>query len=50
MRNAIRISQKENEFLFTVETTGVLRPEEIVRMALAELKKKLGTVNKELEE
>ena len=37
----VKISTKPGKFIFTVETTGSLRPEEIVKMALDQLKKKL---------
>jgi len=37
-----------NKFLFTVETTGSLRPEEVVMNALMEIKKKLQAVDAEM--
>ena len=49
VRNAIQIGQKDREFIFNVETTGVLRPETIVRKALLVLKEKLEVINTELE-
>jgi len=49
VRNAIQIGHKEREFIFDVETTGVLPPETIVRKALLVLKQKLEVINTELE-
>jgi DNA-directed RNA polymerase II subunit RPB3 len=40
----IRIRQKQDEFLFTVEGTGVLRPEEIVLKAMRIVYNKLGVL------
>jgi len=40
----VKITQKKEKFIFTVETTGSLRPEEVVKNALFELAKKLDYV------
>lgn len=40
----VRIRESPGRFLFTVETTGVLRPELIVSMAFEELSNKLSTI------
>jgi len=40
----VTISTKPDRFIFTVETTGALRPEEVVLSALSVLKLKLGTL------
>eukprot|EP00891_Asterochloris_glomerata_P003812 jgi/Astpho2/3812/Aster-04339 len=40
-KGLIHIRQKQDEFLFTVEGTGVLPPDEIVKMALARMRTKL---------
>ena len=41
----IKIKMKENEFLFTIESTGVLKPEDIVKKGLETLKRKLNDVS-----
>jgi DNA-directed RNA polymerase II subunit RPB3 len=41
----VSIRQKQDRFLFTVETTGALRPEEVVRSALFVLTKKLQNLH-----
>lgn len=45
----VEIKQKQDTFIFTVESTGVLRPEEIVLTAIDMLKEKLGMVQDGLE-
>jgi len=44
----VSIKQKQDRFIFTVETTGALRPEEIVLSALNVLKEKLTDLEQEL--
>jgi len=46
----VHIRQKQDRFLFTVETTGALRPEEVVRSALFVLTKKLENLHAALSE
>lgn len=45
----VDIRAKQDTFLFTVESTGALKPEEIVINALGVLKRKLDVTNGELE-
>jgi len=44
----VSIKQKQDRFIFTVESTGSLRPEEIVLSALNVLKEKLADLEQEL--
>ena len=44
VNNAIRIDESENKFIFTVESTGALPPEDIVIKALKVLSQKLKTI------
>jgi DNA-directed RNA polymerase II subunit RPB3 len=46
---AVEIEQRQDCFLFTVETTGVLKPAEIVLNALDALKEKLEAVLEDIE-
>ena len=46
--NLVKVEQLERQFLFTVESTGVLRPTEIVVVAFEVLRGKLQTLQKEL--
>jgi len=48
-KKAIRIGYKEREFLFTVETTGVMKPEDIVRKAIRVLSEKLKVIQEDIE-
>lgn len=41
LERAVKLGEKENKFIFTVESTGVLSPENIVSTALIILQKKL---------
>lgn len=41
LERAVKIGEKDNKFIFTVESTGVLRPEDIVSRALKVLENKL---------
>ncbi|KAH3766414.1 RNA polymerase II core subunit [Pelomyxa schiedti] len=47
---ALKVSQKTDKFLFTLETTGALSPEEVLLAALQVLKNKLETVKASLVE
>jgi len=44
----VSLSQKQDRFIFTVETTGGLRPEEVVLAALDVLKRKLSSLQTNL--
>jgi len=44
----ISISMKPDRFIFTVESTGAMRPEEIVMRALEILKEKLTNLHSHL--
>lgn len=44
IENAVRIDEKHNKFIFTVEATGALAPEVIVVKALGVLKQKLWSL------
>lgn len=48
--DAVHIKMKDDRFIFTVETTGSLRPEEIVLSALNAIKEKLTNVQTHLAE
>jgi DNA-directed RNA polymerase II subunit RPB3 len=43
------ITKGKHEFIFTVETTGALKPEEIVNMAFDVILKKLDRVQTEIQ-
>jgi len=45
----VKVTQKKFKFIFTVETNGSLRPEEVVRHAFVELKTKLSFVKESCE-
>ena len=49
-RKGIKISQSDRQFIFTVETTGVLSPEEIVKRALKVLREKIEVVKRDLKD
>ena len=40
----VKLGMRSDKFIFNVETTGALRPEEIVKSALSVMKKKLDEV------
>jgi DNA-directed RNA polymerase alpha subunit len=44
LERAVKISEKDNKFIYTVESTGVLAPEDIVNRALVILNHKLQTL------
>jgi len=44
----VSIRQKQDRFLFTVETTGALRPEEVVRSAIKIIQEKLTNLHSHL--
>jgi len=44
VHKGIKIGMKEGEFLFTVESSGVLKPEDIVKKGLETLKRKLNDI------
>jgi len=43
----VEIQQVEDKFFFTVETSGALAPQEIVLTALAQLREKINTIERE---
>jgi len=45
----VKIGMKKHKFIFEVETTGAMRPEEIVKHALNEMKNKLNVVKESCE-
>lgn len=45
----IKLGIEDRHFIFTVETCGSLRPEEIVRRSIVELKKKLDHLRKQVQ-
>jgi len=45
----VKISQKKHKFYFEVESTGSMKPEEIVRQALKEMNNKLYNVKQSCE-
>ena len=45
LERAVRIGERDEKFVFTVESTGVLAPEDIVRRALDILMQKLHTLS-----
>ena len=47
--NIIKIENKKDKFLFRVETTGVLRPVEVMKRAFDALRGKLDFMKKEIE-
>lgn len=48
--DAVSIVQKQDKFYFTVETTGAIRPEEIVLAAINTIKEKLTNVQQHVSE
>lgn len=44
--NVIKIDEIQNRFIFTVESTGALTPQHIVREAIQVLKQKLGELSR----
>jgi len=48
--DAVSINQRTDKFYFTVETTGALRPEEIVLSAINAIKEKLSNVQQHVTE
>ena len=48
LERAVKIGERDEKFVFTVESTGVLPPEEIVRRALEILMQKLKTLSEEM--
>ncbi|KAL6063444.1 DNA-directed RNA polymerase II subunit RPB3 [Balamuthia mandrillaris] len=48
MPDLVHIRQKQDRFIFTVETTGALRPEEVVLSAIHVLKDKLSNLHSHL--
>jgi DNA-directed RNA polymerase alpha subunit len=45
LERAVKISERDDKFVFTVESTGVLPPEDIVRRAFIILSHKLKTLS-----
>ena len=45
LERAVKVGEREEKFIFTVESTGVLAPEDIVSRALTILKEKLLTLS-----
>ena len=45
MERAVKISEKDDRFIFTVESTGCLAPEDIVARALRILRHKLDELS-----
>lgn len=45
----VKIRQKQDHFVFTIESTGALHPEDIVRQSIAVLQQKLMTLHDALE-
>lgn len=48
LERAIRIGERDDKFIFSVESTGVMSPEDIVMKALAILIAKIKTLNESL--
>jgi len=48
--DAVQVIQKQDRFIFTVETTGALKPEEVVLTAFKVLREKLANVQNHLTE
>lgn len=48
--NLVKIRQKQDHFIFTVESTGALHPEDIVRQSIQVIIQKLHTLSSSLEE
>ena len=48
LERAVRLGEDDHKFYFTVESTGVLPPEDIVRKALVILKRKINNFSQEL--
>lgn len=49
MERSVKIGEKDEKFVFTVESTGVMAPEDIVLRALTILKEKLRDLAKGME-
>eukprot|EP00916_Digyalum_oweni_P000690 GHVL01001320.1.p1 GENE.GHVL01001320.1~~GHVL01001320.1.p1 ORF type:complete len:342 (+),score=80.51 GHVL01001320.1:35-1060(+) len=49
-RDLLTVNQKETEFIFTVESTGVLNPEQIVSLAITILEEKLNLLEQSVNE
>lgn len=47
---AVSLKEDDHKFIFTVESTGALPPQEIVKKALRILKEKITNFSKELED
>jgi len=43
-KNAVKVEQSPSRFVFTVESTGVMKPGEIIKKAFTILKQKLKNV------
>ena len=48
LEKAVKITEDDHKFIFTVESTGALQPDDIVKKALAILKQKIANFRKEL--
>ena len=48
LERAVRLGEDDHKFYFTVESTGVLPPEDIVKKALFILKRKINNFSQEL--
>ena len=46
----VTVKQSESRFVFTVESTGSMQADEIVKSALKQLREKLFQLNKEITE
>jgi DNA-directed RNA polymerase alpha subunit len=44
LERAVKIAEREDKFIFTVESTGVLAPEDIVQRALTILSQKVKSL------
>jgi DNA-directed RNA polymerase alpha subunit len=49
LERAVKIGERDEKFIFTVESTGVMPPEVIVMRALAILKEKLAELSKSMD-
>jgi DNA-directed RNA polymerase alpha subunit len=48
LERAVKVGERDEKFIFTVESTGVLTPEDIVGRALNILKEKLQTLSQQM--
>ena len=48
VERAVTVGEKEEKFIFTVESTGVIPPEDIVKKALMILKNKLNVLKESI--